>query len=334
MNKIPCTERAGRVWIECLNWARSIVVCSMLAAMAGLAAGCRAVEHHVDKPPMPVPPAVPQNAEGMAMVDVTQPTGGKNEFHKTATDRQRFQLHLDFGRIFEGQGNFDAAVLEYQDALGVVTDRRRGQFTSADEALAQRRMGAALDRLGRFAQAEVHYKKAMKLTPKEPKVWNDVGYSYYLQGRWTDAERAFKTALKLAPEDGRARTNLGLTLAASGRTEQALPLLSRAEGDATGHANLGYLLAATGQYDLARQQYETALAMRPDLQLARRALAKLDLTTQNRPAATPSQVAQAPNARTRTNAGPVDPRVAPASTYVASPSNLPPLPQVPSRSIP
>ena len=134
-----------------------------------------------------------------------------------------------------------------------------------------------MDRLGRFAQAETHYKKALKLSPKDPKIWNDAGYSYYLQGRWADAERALKTATRLSPDDERIRTNLGLTLAAAGRSDEALPLLSQSNGDAIGHANLGYLLAASGQVDLARQQYETALALRPDLQLARRALARLDL---------------------------------------------------------
>ena len=61
-----------------------------------------------------------------------------------------------------------------------------------------------------------------------------------------------------------------MTLAAAGKTEEALPLLSRNEGDAIGHANLGYLLASTGQYEHARQEYQTALSMRPDLDLAQR----------------------------------------------------------------
>ena len=93
-----------------------------------------------------------------------------------------------------------------------------------------------MDRLGRFAQAETHYKKALKLSPKDPKIWNDAGYSYYLQGRWADAERALKTAVRLAPDDERIRTNLGLTLAAAGRTKEALPLLSQSNGEAIGHS--------------------------------------------------------------------------------------------------
>jgi tetratricopeptide (TPR) repeat protein len=72
-----------------------------------------------------------------------------------------------------------------------------------------------------------------------------------------------------------------LTLAAAGRTDEALPLLSQSNGDAIGHANLGYLLAASGQFDLARRQYQQALTLRPDLQLARRALARLDLQERN-----------------------------------------------------
>ncbi len=138
----------------------------------------------------------------------------------------------------------------------------------ADEALAHRRIAGAMDRQGRFVQAETHYKKALKISPKDPKIWNDAGYSYYLQGRWVDAERALKTAVRLSPDDDRIRTNLGLTLAAAGRTDEALPLLSQSNGDAIGHANLGYLLAASGQFDLARRQYQQALTLRPDLQLA------------------------------------------------------------------
>ena len=76
---------------------------------------------------------------------------------------------------------------------------------------------------GDSPRPKVHYQKALKLSPKDPKVWNDVGYSYYLQGRWPDAERALKTAAKLAPDDERIRINLGLTLAAAGKTTEALP---------------------------------------------------------------------------------------------------------------
>ena len=186
------------------------------------------------------PPAVPQNLEpGTVAVDLTR-AHDSHDFRPDVTRDQKIHVHIDLGRVFETRGNFEAALMEYQQALEACEHKGFGRLRSTDEALAERRIAGALDRLGRFSQAEVHYKKAIRLSPRDPKIWNDTGYSYYLQGRWADAERTFKTALRYAPDDPRITTNLGLTLAAAGRTKEALPLLSRFTGDAIGHANLGY----------------------------------------------------------------------------------------------
>jgi Flp pilus assembly protein TadD len=292
-------------------WQWSVVYRSMPAIFALALGGCVTMSRPADQPADP-PAAGAQNDGRTVVSNQAGVSDPKTQFQEKATDRQRFQVHIDFGRVFETQGNIDAAILEYQDALAVVQSKRRGTLHPADEALAHRRIGGAMDRQGRFAQAETHYKKALKISPKDPKIWNDAGYSYYLQGRWDDAERALKTAVRLSPDDDRIRTNLGLTLAAAGRTGEALSLLSKTNGDAVGHTNLGYLLAASGQVDQARRQYETALALRPDLQLARRALARLDLQERSSqsPGAPNVGVAQA----TRSTAYPIDAHVTQAST--------------------
>jgi Flp pilus assembly protein TadD len=241
-----------------------------------LAANCKAdPPWRRNDPPVSPPPAPEAAAPGTTAVNLSK-AYDPNGFRKDVTQDQRIHVHIDLGRVFESQGNFDAAVAEFQQALAACEPKGIGRSRSADEALAHRRMGNVFDRMGRFAQAEVHYKKALKLSPKDPRIWNDAGYSYYLQGRWTEAERTLKTGSKIAPEDVKLKTNLGLTLAAAGRTKEALPLLSQYSGDAIGHANLGFLLAATGQVEMAREQYLKALAMRPSLDLARRALAQLD----------------------------------------------------------
>ena len=171
-------------------------------------------------------------------------------------------MHLDFGRVFENQGNFDRAIQEYQDALTAAETKRHAGFKPADQALAHRRMAAVFDRLGRFPQAEDHYKKALKLSPKDAKVWNDSGYSYYLQGRWGEAERALKTALKLAPEDARVRTNLGLTLAAAGRSQGRAPVPEPIRGG-RGRPREPRLPARLDRpVRAAPREYEKALAMR------------------------------------------------------------------------
>jgi tetratricopeptide (TPR) repeat protein len=301
--------------------AWSTVIWSLAAATALATGGCVTAPRQADSPAAAAPTT--NDDAKAAGADQTPSPNPRTDFHEKATARQQFQVHIDFGRAFEAQGNLDAAIVEYQDALKVTENKRRGPFRPADEALAHRRIGGAMDRMGRFAQAETHYKHALKLSPKDPKTWNDAGYSYYLQGRWADAEQALKTAVRLAPNDERIRTNLGLTLAAEGRTSEALPLLSQANSEAIGHINLGYLLAASGQLDLARQQYETALTLRPDLTVARRALAQLE----HKQALTQSGGAPStlPAQGIRSTAHPIDPSVNQAST--AAIKVPPPLPK-------
>ncbi len=204
----------------------------------------------------------------------------KTDFKKSVDATQKHNVHLEMGRAYEGQGNFDAAVGEYQKSLDAC--KREGRFqggpkvSRSQEAESHRRMAGALDRLGKFGQAEAHYRSALALSPGEAKVWNDAGYSYYLQHRLADAERSLKTAEKLEPNNPRIQTNLGLALAAAGKTDEALTALSKAGGPAAGHANLAYLLASLGRTDEARKHYQTALALQPEMAPVRQALARLD----------------------------------------------------------
>lgn len=256
------------------------LVCGLIGSLT-LFGGCRSRELMRSAQPEPPPQAPIEAGPGAVSVDLGRRDGVDQTFSAEPTEEQRLNVHLDLGKVFDKQGNFEAALLEYQEAMAVAERGGIGKTRSRDEALVHRRMGNALDGLGRFSQAEVHYKKALKLDPHNVKIWNDAGYSYYLQGRWAEAEQTLKTASRMAPGDMRIKTNLGLTLAAVGRTDDALALLSQYSGDAIGHANLGYLLAATGRKDLARREYEQALSMRPNLDQARRALEQLARSSQS-----------------------------------------------------
>jgi Flp pilus assembly protein TadD len=242
-----------------------------LAGLVGLAPpGCVLTERRPETPPVPSPGAL-----GGA-----QPPLTKTDFHRDATPSQQYNVHMELGRVYESQGNLEAAVAEYQKASDAAA--QKGSFRSgqrlgpADQALAQRRMGAAFDRLGRFAQAETHYQQSMALSPRDARTWNDLGYSYYLQNRWPDAERTLKTADSMEPNNARVLTNLGLVLAAQGKDDEALASLSRASGPAVGHANLGFILAAMGKTAEARRHYESALSIQPEMNAARVAISHID----------------------------------------------------------
>ncbi len=275
----------------------------------------------------PAPPQASGDPTPTVSVDLNRTVGENTTFHRSATDRQRFQVHVDFGKVFEAQGNLEGATQEYREAIKIAEERRRRGLSHADAALAHRRLASALDRQGRFRESEPHYRKAQNLAAKDPRVWNDSGYSYYLQGRWDEAETALRTAQKLAPDDARIRTNLGMVLAAAGKTREALPLLSNNQGDAIGHANLGYLLASTGQYDLARREYQEALLLRPDLALAQRALTQLDRQQNAAASGTTAIAASTPASKGIRPPLPLDPAVARASATSVAPSDgLPHLP--------
>ncbi len=241
------------------------------------AAGCRSL---TDELPVWQPrpqPEQPRAARPPLKLDSTS-TLGTTDFHPKVSQDQRINVHLTLGRTEEECGNFEAAVSEYEKALDACGHRARllpRERHVAQQVLARRRLGGALDHLGRFSEAEEHYREAAMLAPNDPKVWNDFGYSQYLQGRWEGAEQCLTRATQLAPNDPRIQTNLGFTLAAAGKTDVALEHLSKAGGSAVGHANLAYLLAALGKPAEAREHYRKALELQPKLALARQGLAKL-----------------------------------------------------------
>ncbi len=203
----------------------------------------------------------------------------RGETRSRLSEAKQVEAHLDLAHAYEAQGDEVTATFHYLQAIEASQSRK----TAETRAKAHRKLAIAADRKGRFDEAEKHHQSAIKLASKNPKVWNDAGYSAYLQGNWEEAEKRLRNATKLSPNDSRILTNLGLTLAASGRTDDALQVLSQAGGTASAHANLGYILAAKGLETEARDQYAAALAIDPDLEPARLALTQINIPPANSP---------------------------------------------------
>jgi Flp pilus assembly protein TadD len=254
------------------------------------------------------------------------PPAPNSGFTKKPTREQQYNAHLQLGKFQESEENFEFALAEYQAALQACEPSSPllgGIKNAAKQALAHRRIGSALDRLGRFEQAENEYRTALKLSPNDPKVWNDAGYSYYLQSRWADAERALKTADSLEPNNSRILTNLGLTLAAQGKTDDALVAFTKAGGHAVGHTNLAFILAAMGKDDQALKHYQLALEYQPENQTAQRGLAavqtKLAQQTQLALSSRPAAPTAGPPANSPIAMVPSQPAPVPAPPVPAPP---------------
>lgn len=303
-------HRTSKVVSTHLPATRTIVATASVLAVLSLFAtsGCQTLTSKSSKDVASNAPPKP---------DPVDPSAPKTDFRKEVGVEQQYNVHVEMGKVYESQSNYEAAIAEYQKASELA--HMKGSFLStkalgpSQEALAERKLAAALDRLGRFTQAETHYGKALKLSPNDAKIWNDAGYSCYLQNRWADAERSLKMADSLDPKNSRVLTNLGLTYAAQGKNDEALVAFSHAGGPAVGHANLGYILAAMGKHEKAREYYQKALDLQPELNPARHALAKLDLDTKARE-----------NSAMLASATPPLAAPAPAPPLVPAPASMPP----------
>jgi len=143
-----------------------------------------------------------------------------------------------------------------------------------------RRLAVLYDRQGDFQKAQEEYRKALKQTPHDPDLLNDMGYGYYSRGRWAEAEKYLRQALAIKPDHPYAIINLGLCVGEQGRYDEALELFSKVGTPAQARCNLAFVLMTQHKWVEAKRAYQEALRLDPDIPLARAALAKLEKAEQ------------------------------------------------------
>ena len=105
---------------------------------------------------------------------------------------------------------------------------------------------------------------AADLAPRDPRIWNNLGYTYYAIGQLGEAIRCYELALFHAPDDVRIRVALSDCERRRGRNEEAVRQLERARSEAGGDkdmlATIAFKLAAIhefeGRYSEAVEEYE------------------------------------------------------------------------------
>ncbi len=80
----------------------------------------------------------------------------------------------------------------------------------ADNAEAWMGLAASYDQLGRFDFADRAYEQLLKLTGREPRVVNNLGYSHLLRGNKKKARKLFNEAQRQAPDDQVISANIEL----------------------------------------------------------------------------------------------------------------------------
>jgi TolB-like protein/Tfp pilus assembly protein PilF len=149
---------------------------------------------------------------------------------KEAADRA-MSLAPDAGESWLAEGcyryrvqrNFQSALAAYEEAL-----KRLPNSSSI-----HRYIGVVQRRIGRWQDAEVNYRKAVELDPRDVPLLNDIGASFYFfLRRFDEALLLLDRAIQLAPDSLTSRASKVDVLLSAGRLDEAAREIARLPDDA------------------------------------------------------------------------------------------------------
>jgi Tfp pilus assembly protein PilF len=129
----------------------------------------------------------------------------------------------------------------------------------------------------RHQEAQALYAEAIRLNNRDPGLFNDLGYSFYLHGKLDKAENALLKAVAMRPAEAKYRNNLGLVYGHQGRYDEAWEQFRRAGSEADAYYNLAFVKASQNDFSAAKDSFRRALATDPTHEQARRALRAFEL---------------------------------------------------------
>jgi len=150
------------------------------------------------------------------------------------------------------------------DALPIYDDLLKRQGSSPK---LWNERGVALHQMGRFAEAELSYMKAVEAEPSYSIAHNNLGVSRYHRGATERAVESFMAALEHHSDFAKARLNYALLLARGKRLAQALEayraVLNADSENAVAWNGVGLVLADLQKHEEARNAFARAIQSRP-----------------------------------------------------------------------
>ena len=201
-------------------------------------------------------------------------------------------VHYNIGLAVRQQGDTDAAITQYEEALQ----------SDPDYASARINLGGLLFDMGRTDEAIFHLQKALQTDPNNGQAHNNLGNACLQKGNFSAAMAQFQQAMKLEPSDPWVKNNFAWILAAcpdvSLRNGGKAVELASAANELSGGGNpiilhtLAAALAESGRYSEAVETAQRALRL-ADAQsrtsLAAALESEIKLYQSNRPFHSPSQ---------------------------------------------
>jgi tetratricopeptide (TPR) repeat protein len=149
--------------------------------------------------------------------------------------------------------------------------------------VARKNLGIALCKVGRYADAEEQFRRAIGIKANDPEAHYHLGTVLRWRGRMVEAEMPLRRALKLKPTHVEARFSLAMTLLPLGRLSDAKECLATVLRSTPRHigalVGLAQVAAAEGRFGEARTALERALEIHPLAPVAWATLAQIGKMT-------------------------------------------------------
>ena len=136
------------------------------------------------------------------------------------------RVHHNLGAQYQGRGQAEKAMGEYEKALSLHKYQRKGE-----EAAIYFNLGNLHRDLGSADRAEYFYQQAIKVDPNWYSALNSLAVLYERQGRMDAVLPLLRKALVVEPESSHASFNLGLFFLKNGEPEKAVPFFNIAIRD-------------------------------------------------------------------------------------------------------
>jgi tetratricopeptide (TPR) repeat protein len=186
---------------------------------------------------------------------VNVPENGLQKISAPATDY--YQI-ISRAKILDQQGDFKAALLEWQKAV---------EYDPKD-GLARFYMAVALEQQGQLAQALEEFQKSVDLDPNDASAYFYYAIALQRAGRLPESIETYKKVLEIRPYDLATEKSLAAALIEAGRNNEAVAVLRTAltldPQIAEAHHLLGAVLATSGQLDEGIGELQKAVAIQPE----------------------------------------------------------------------
>lgn len=260
--------------------ARFLASASLVAIIAGAAAGCQTTQTATSTDTTgalsPASPAERTDAAWRSDVETYGP--------QYRADPKRIDVALHYAQALRATGQRAQAVavlerlsMEHPNDRTVLGEYGRaladaGSYEQALDVLGRAHtpdqpdwrilsaQGAVLDQMGRHQEAQRYYETALKIVPDEPSVLSNLGLSYALSKDLPNGEATLRRALAQRPADPRVRQNLALVVGLQGRFAEAEQIASADLPAEKAAANVAYLRQMLARRDVLQRPRASARA--------------------------------------------------------------------------